>query len=123
MTSEIQHEDISIFFFDFRACKDSNDCMAVLNEGADKIRGVPSKSIYALADVTGVPIYPNFLAEAKRLNQEVYDDKFKISAVLGIDSMPRKLLLMAYNSVAKNKMQAFDTREEALAFLYTGSQP
>lgn len=123
MLSHIQYKEIDILFLSYLDCKSEQDTIEAINEAADEVRKAKEpNSIYLLVDITGVAIRPEFLATAKRLNADVFDKKVKAYAIVGIDSAVRNVLLSVYNQVANHKLLPFETKEEALEYLYQASE-
>ena len=57
-----------------------------------------------------------FMQRAKQLGKEIFDSRTSKSAVLGVTGI-KKILLNGYNMIVKNKLEPFDTKEEALEYL------
>lgn len=120
MLTVIDYKEIEVLFADYKDCNDTRDNITLIRETADYVRMVQEpNSVFLLIDASRSQGSQEFMAEAKKLKKEVFDKKIKVQAVIGINSKIKKVLLMVYNAVSKQKLFPFDTKEEALEYLYT----
>ncbi len=108
----INHRGKEILICDFSSYNNQDDLIGALLSLVEYSRNNPHLSTL-LCDFTGAFMGPNFMKIGKQ-NSQLWD-KFN-SAVVGVDGVKR-ILLNGYNRIARKKMKAFDSREEALNYL------
>lgn len=113
--SYIDYKGKKILFADYTKCKDIQEMLIVLEE-TKKEYEKSSQMILILDDFRGNSGSSEFMQRAKQLGKEIFDKKTTKAAALGVTGI-KKILLNAYNTLVKNKLVPFDTKEEALEYL------
>jgi hypothetical protein len=116
--SFINHKGTKILYCDYSKCKTSQDTLAQLKKVRDFFLASHDKFI-VLNDFSNAPVSNEFMELAKKYAKEAFDDKTINSACVGITGI-KKILLAAFNIVAKHKINSFDKKEDALDFLVKG---
>ncbi|MBN1924966.1 MAG: hypothetical protein JW798_03955 [Prolixibacteraceae bacterium] len=113
--SFIYHKGKKIIYADYSDCKTAEDTLKIL-EDTRKIYLSTTENFLALNNFTNGPVNNEFMEMAKKYAKEVFDARNIKEACFGLSSI-KKILLIAYNLVAKDKIVAFNTKEEALDYL------
>jgi len=113
--SYIQHKGKKILYVDYSQCKTVNDTINVLEMVRNEYLRT-SESYLSLNNFTGVSSNNEYMELVKKYGKEIFDARTIKNAAIGITGI-KKILLSAYNLIVKNKLMAFDTREEALEYL------
>lgn len=113
--SVIHHKGIKILYVDYSQCKTPQETIKHLGEVRDYFQLSQEKFI-VLNDFSTAPVSNEFIELAKKCAKEVFDQKTIKSACIGITGI-KKILLAAFNLIAKYKIAFFDIKEEALDYL------
>ena len=113
--SFISHNGKSILYVDYSQCKDKWEMIALVEATVPHYKNAPGK-ILSLSDYNNVTGSPEYMNVVKQLGKELFDAKTERGAVLGITGL-KKVLLQGYNLVSKQKIMAFDTKDQALKYL------
>jgi hypothetical protein len=113
--SYIQHQGKKILYIDYSNCKTVNDTIILL-EMTREFYLKSDEKFYCLNNFTGCASNNEYMELAKKYAREVFANRNIKEACFGISNIQR-ILLAAYNLVAKDKIVAFNTKEEALEFL------
>jgi hypothetical protein len=111
----IIHKGKKILYADYKGLKTDEELIANLQLEAKFMKESPEK-VLSLADYTGVEGNKRVMAELKRLGKEVLKEKTEKSAVLGVTGL-KAVLLIAYNTITRDKVVPFGTEQEALDYL------
>ena len=102
-------------YVDYTKCKTVQDTLDVL----DSVRQEYLKSnemFITLNDFREAYGSNEFMKKANEYAKEVFDKKTLKTAAIGVTGI-KKILVNAYNLLVKNKINLFNTREEALDWL------
>ncbi len=112
-----QHEEI--VYVDYRL-QTQVEMDKVLDDSLKAVKGVAETGVKVsvLVDVRGVPITSEFINKQMR-EAKAYVPFIQKSAILGITGVKR-LFFEMYLLFTNSKMRAFDTKEDALAYLAGG---
>ncbi|MBN1925640.1 MAG: hypothetical protein JW798_07390 [Prolixibacteraceae bacterium] len=113
--STIFHKGKKILLVDYSGCKTIAETIVLLNEVRDFFLA-SDENLVTLNDFSQAPVSNEFMELAKKYSKEVFDVKTIKTASVGISGV-KKILLAAFNMVAKYKIMNFDNREEALEYL------
>ena len=113
--SFISHNGKSILYVDYSQCKDKWEMIQLLEATVPHYRNAIGK-VLTLSDYNNVTGSQEFMNVVKQLGKELFDAKTEKGAVLGITGL-KKIFLQGYNLIAKQKIMAFDTKEQALKYL------
>lgn len=113
--SFIYHKGKKIIYSDYSECKTQEETIELL-EQTRRMYLSSNEKFLALNNFTGAPANNEFMEMAKKYAKEVFDERNLREACFGLTSI-KKILLIAYNLVAKDKIVAFDTKEQALDYL------
>jgi len=109
------HKNQEILFIDYKGCKTKEQMITVLESAADVMRSSAGE-LLVLSDFSGTHGSVEFMDKAKKLGREVFKEKNKRSAVIGVTGL-KKILLNGYNTFAADAIKPFDTKELALEYL------
>jgi len=114
----VQHNGKEILFLDFSECK-AGEVPALIAESKTVIRTKPANSLLTLTDVTNTRFDDNVTAGMKEFaaHNKPY---VKAAAVVGITGL-KKILFDAVMVFSKRKIHAFDSVEQAKAWLVSNS--
>ena len=110
----INHKDQQIIFIDYTSCHSIDELIKCINDSVDIVKSMDN-NLLVMSDVTGIRVDGQFMEELKKAGAE-FEYKVKKSAVIGVTGL-KKVFLSGYNLVVKNKVRAFDSKEEALDYL------
>ncbi|HAN79681.1 MAG TPA: hypothetical protein DCQ31_18920 [Bacteroidales bacterium] len=113
--SYITHKNKQILFIDYKPCKGAPDMIKLINEVAVEYQSKPGPFL-VLNDFTGNIGTKEFMQHANTL-AKIFNPKTKKSAMLGINSGIRQLLVQAYMRLAGRKILLCSSKEEALDYL------
>ncbi|HPR31305.1 MAG TPA: hypothetical protein PLK12_04380 [Prolixibacteraceae bacterium] len=113
--SVIHHKGRKILYTDYSSCKTIEETLSILEKVKDYYL-THEGNFYTLNNFTNAPSNNEYMELAKKYAKEVFDARTLKNACCGITGI-KKILLSAYNLTVKNKIQAFDTKEEALDYL------
>ncbi len=113
--SFINHKGRKILYIDYSNCKTTDETINVLNQVRD-LYLTTTESYYTLNNFTNAPSNNEYMEVAKKYGKEIFDARTIKNTAIGFNTV-KKILLAAYNLTIKNKLIAFDTREEALEYL------
>jgi hypothetical protein len=114
-TSYIFHKGKKILYIDYTKCKSTEETLRVLEMARQEYLKT-NEMILVLNDFREAYGSNEFMKRARELGKELFHDRTKKSAALGVVGI-KKILVNAYNVFAKNKINIFNTKEEALDFL------
>jgi hypothetical protein len=114
-TSFIQYKGKKILYSDYSNCKTPQETIHMLEE-TRKFYLSSDEKYLALNNFSNAPSNTEFMELAKKYGKELFDDRNIKEACFGLTTI-KNILLAAYNLVVKNKIIAFDTKEEALEYL------
>jgi hypothetical protein len=110
----IQHNGKEILFLDFSQCK-PDDVPAIIEQSKAVIRKKPENSLLTLTDVTDTRFNDTVTHQMKEFTAH-NKPYIRASAVVGITGL-KKILFEAVMAFSKRKLHAFDTIEQAKAWL------
>jgi len=113
--SYVFHKNKKIMIVDYTKCKTVQDTLDVL----EKVRQEYLKTnemIISLNDFRDAYGSNEFMKRANQLGKELFDQRTIKTAAIGVVGL-KKILVSAYNVFVKNKINIFDTKEEALDWL------
>lgn len=113
--SFIHHKGTKILYCDYSQCKTTHETIAELGRVREYFLA-SNENFIVLNDFSNAPVSNEFMELAKKYAREAFDEKTILSACIGISGI-KKILLSAFNLVAKHKINSFNTKEEALHFL------
>jgi hypothetical protein len=93
----------------------TKEAIALLDEEAKEMRTWTQKGL-VLSDFRNSKANAEFISYGKKLGKEVFAEKVKKSAAIGITGV-QSILLQAYNAFTKDKIVPFATEEEAKEWL------
>ncbi len=112
----IEHSNKKVLLVDFTGSILEQNMIHLVHTLPPFLTDVGDDTILALTDITGCFATPGFVAAARKINNEVFDN-FKIKqAIVGVVGA-KVILLKAHNLLVKNKIIPFPNREEALDYL------
>jgi hypothetical protein len=113
--SYINYKGKKIMIVDYSKCKTVQDTLDVL----EKVRLEYLKTndmITSLNDFSGGFGSSEFMSRASQLGKELFNKRTHKTAAIGVTGLKR-VLVNSYNIFMTNKVQIFDTKEQALEFL------
>lgn len=113
--SFINHKGRKILYIDYSQCKTPQETIDVLNQVRDLYLST-TESYYTLNNFTNAPSNNEFMDHANKYGKEIFDARTIKNTAIGFNPI-KKIMLSAYNLIVKNKLIAFDTKEEALEYL------
>jgi len=113
--STIHYKGKKILVVDYSTCKSPEETIKLLNEVRAYFISSGEKHI-VLNDFSNAPVSNEFIELAKKYSKEAFDDNTIKSASVGISGI-KKILLSAFNLIARYKITNFSNREEALDYL------
>ena len=111
----LSHKGEEVLYIDFSNCKTKEETITLLEASAEYYRKSPVP-LLTLTNADKAKGSKEFMDLAKKLNKEIFDEKTKKGAIIGVQGLKR-VLLQGYNLIAKNKLSPFDTKVEALDYL------
>lgn len=109
------HAGKKVLIADYRGTKGA-ETVALMKQVAKEVQAAPP-GVLILTDVTGVALGPDFMAESKKLNEDVLGPRGAKLAMVGVDGI-KALLLKGFNAVGKGaKGVPFPDEASALAHL------
>lgn len=115
--SYINHNGKKVLYIDYSKCKTVEETLNVLEEVKKEYLKTTGLLI-TLNDFTGAYGSSEYMKKANEYAKEVFNNKTAKNAAIGVTGI-KKILLQAYNVVVKDKLQTFETKEEALNYLTT----
>ncbi len=113
--SFIEYKGKKILYVDYSHCKTIQDSLDVLEEVRNEY--LRTNELYLkLSNFHNTLSNNEYLEVVKKYAKELFDSRTIRNAAIGITGT-QKLLLAAYNISVRNKLLAFDTKEEALEYL------
>jgi hypothetical protein len=113
--SFIEYKGKKILYSDYSNCKTPQETIIVL-EQTRQIYANSTEMYLALNNFTNAPSNTEYMELAKKYAKEFFDNRNIKEACFGITGI-KSILLSAYNLVVKNKIIAFNSKEEALEYL------
>jgi hypothetical protein len=113
--SFIYHRGKKILYVDYRACKTPQDTIDII-EQVRELYLRTTENFLSLNDFTNVAVNNEYMEVVKKYGKELFDARTLRNTAIGITGI-KKVLLGVYNMAVKNKLYAFDTKEEALEYL------
>jgi hypothetical protein len=113
--SFIHYNNKKVLYIDYKQCKTAQDTINVIEEVRKEYLRTTEKYI-ALSDFTDAPVNNEYMDWVRKYTRELFDERTIKRACIGITGM-KKILLVTFNLVSKNKMIPFETKEEALEYL------
>lgn len=114
-TRSFNHDGKDITHFDYRGLSSENDMLDMLDEMKDTLEKAENK-LLVLSDFRDTTVSSSFVSRAKKYGKEVFKVKSAKHAIIGITGV-KKVLLKAYKTFSGDHIIAFDSEEEALAYL------
>lgn len=112
-----EHNGKKILLNDYTGIKMEKEMIAQVEKSIPLVQQLEKGAeLRMLVDLTGCFVTPGFLEAAKKAEREVLEQYKVKRAVLGITG-PKVVLLKGYNLFAKQKLEPFNSRQEALAYL------
>ena len=116
--TKIPYKGLDVLFIDYKPCKSLEEEIESINQLAEMTKPYPPNGAYLMVDVTGKQGSKRFMAEAKRLAKEVFDDRVRTRAVIGVNNPGKKILIAVYNHLVKSKFHLVKDQQEALEYLH-----
>jgi len=113
--SFITYKGKRILYADYSNCKTIQETIAVL-EQTRQVYLTSDEMYLALNNFSNAPSNTEYIELAKKYAKEYFDTRNIKEACFGITGI-KSILLSAYNLVVKNKIIAFNSKEEALEYL------
>lgn len=113
--SYLQHKGKRIMFIDYSNCKTVEETLAVLELVKKEYMQINGE-ILTLNNFEGAYGSTEYMKRANQYAKEFFNERTAKNAALGISGI-KKILLHGYNTVVKDKIVPFDTKEEALDYL------
>lgn len=113
--SFIHYKGKKILYSDYSNCKTAQETIEVL-EQTRKIYLASDEMYLALNNFSHAPSNTEYVELAKKYGKELFDKRNIREACFGLSGV-KNILLWAYNLVVKDKIVAFETKEEALEYL------
>jgi hypothetical protein len=113
--SYISHKGKKILYIDYTNCKTIPETLAVLEEVKNEFLNSTGDWL-TLNDFRGGYGSSEYMKKANQYAREIFNQRPAKNAAIGVNGL-KKILLQAYNSVVKDKIIPFDTKEEALDYL------
>jgi hypothetical protein len=113
--SFIKHRGKNILYIDYSNCKTKEDTILLLEQTREFYLN-SSEMFYCLNNFTNCASNNEYMDLAKKYAKEAFANRNIKEACFGISNIQR-ILLAAYNLVAKDKIALFNTKEEALNYL------
>ncbi len=110
----IQHNGKEILFLDFSRCK-ADEVLAIIEESKAVIRTRPEHSLLTLSDVTDTRFNDKVSEQMKEFTAH-NKPYVRAAAVVGITGL-KKIIFEAVMAFSKRKLHAFDSIEQAKAWL------
>jgi len=111
----IKYKGKKILYSDYSNCKTPQETIEVL-EQTRKIYLNSYEKYLALNNFSNAPSNTKCVDLAKKNGKELFDKRNIKEACFGLSGI-KNILLSAYNLVLKDKIIAFNTKEEALEYL------
>ncbi len=112
----IEHKGIKILYTDWRH-KAPKQLPALLQEYTEAFKSSEDDEIHRIADLTDVPFNEDIVNVGKQIGRDVFSKKQGKSIVLGITGI-RKFYFKIYKFAAGYNLEAKDSLEEALDYIY-----
>ena len=113
--SYINYKGNEILYIDYSQCKTVEDSLNVLDLVKEEVLKTKG-SMLTLHNFNGAFGSSAYMKKADEYAKKYFNQKTAKNAVLGIEGL-KKILLLGHNTVSKNKLIPFSTREEALEYL------
>ncbi|MBN1926108.1 MAG: hypothetical protein JW798_09750 [Prolixibacteraceae bacterium] len=113
--SFIHYKGKKILYVDYTKCTTVKDTIDIINAVRDEYLRT-TENYLSLNNFTNVTVNNEYMEVVKKYGKEIFDARTTRNAAIGITGI-KKVLLGAYNLIVKNKLIAFDTKEEALEYL------
>lgn len=114
-TTFITKDGKRVALLDFSNVLGEKDGLEAIAEAARLIQGEPPKSLYTLTDVTGARFNAATLAALKKLAAD-NAPHVRAGAVYGMGTL-HKAAYLTVMYFSRRQLPAFDTRDEAMAWL------
>ncbi len=112
----IESNGKQILYVDYTKLKTTPELLAVLDEQIKVSLSVPGKYL-GVSDFTDATISKEFLDKINQAGKEVFEEKAEKGAVIGITGLKSVLFQGYLKFTGAKTTKAFNSREEALAFL------
>ncbi len=113
--SFIQHKGKTILYVDYSKCVTVEETIHLLEKVRIEYTNTVGKYLI-LNNFTNAIASNEYMDLARKYGKEILDARTERCAALGITGL-KKIFLSAYNITVKNKMIAFETKQDALDFL------
>lgn len=113
--SYIQHKGKKIMFIDYSQCKTIEQTLDVLEQVRKEYEKTDGQ-LLTLNNFEGAFGSSEYMKKASQYGKEIFNKKTAKNAALGVTGI-KKILLQGYNTIVKDKIKPFDSKEEALDYL------
>jgi hypothetical protein len=113
--SFIQYKGKKILYADYSNCKTAQETVEIL-EQTRKLYLSTDEKYLSLNNFSNAPSNTEYVELAKKYGKELFDKRNIKEACFGLTGV-KNILLWGYNLVVKDKIIAFETKEEALEYL------
>jgi hypothetical protein len=110
----IFHDGKEIIRMDFQGLEDDNDVINLLTEIKNYVLNT-NRPTLQLTNITGVYMTPSVMNKVSAITKETEHLVIK-DAVVGVVGV-KKILFQVYNTLLGGKAKAFNTEEDAMAWL------
>ncbi|MFA9393067.1 MAG: hypothetical protein ACERKD_24885 [Prolixibacteraceae bacterium] len=111
----INHKGKQILYIDYSNCSTIEDSLRVLEMVKDEYARTTGQ-LLTLNNFEGAFGSTAYMNQANKYAKEIFNARTSKNAALGITGI-KKILLYGHNTIAKDKIMSFDTKEEALDYL------
>lgn len=115
----MQHNSKEILFINFSQCK-TDEISAIIDKSKAVIRARPEHSLLTLTDVTDMRFDDKVSQQMKEFTSH-NKPYVRAAAVVGITGL-KKILFGAIMAFSKRKLHAFDSSEQAKAWLVSNER-
>ncbi|WP_109829736.1 hypothetical protein [Reichenbachiella versicolor] len=112
LTELLEYQGLKVHYLHYNDCKSQKQMVEKFKDQIDYLKENPEIK-HLIVDYNGASIGTEYMAVAKS-HSAFWDSRELV--MIGVDGL-KKILLKGYNTVASNKVIAFDTKEEALEAL------
>lgn len=113
--SYINHKGKKILYIDYTNCKTIEETLSVLELVKQEYINT-KEQLLTLNNFEGAFASTAYMNKASQYGKEIFNARTSKNAALGITGI-KKILLLGYNAIVKDKLMPFDTKLEALDYL------
>lgn len=113
--SYITHKGKKILYIDYSQCKTIESTLELLEQVKQEYLKTTGE-IRTLNNFEGAFGSSEYMKKANQYGKEIFNQRTAKNAALGISGI-KKILLLGYNAIVKDKIMPFETKEAALDYL------